>query len=74
MQAQNNIQVTPDSIKFKEGDDVKAYIRWDGTDMRIENDEAGDSDIVMDAENDIFLLSDDRIRMFIEKDGDIGMG
>lgn len=74
MVAQNNVQVTPDSIKFKEGENVKAYIRWDGTDLRIENDEIGDSDIVIDAENDLFLFTNDAFRMIIDKAGDVGIG
>lgn len=63
----------PEYLQWEESGTRKAYLRYTGTDVIIENDE-NDGWITMDAEAQLKLNTDDIQRMVIKKDGLVGIG
>lgn len=60
-------------IDFKEGTTVKAFLDYNGTALKLENNETN-GDIEVDALDDIFLQSGGTTTMFLNQDSDIGIG
>ncbi|MEM9885474.1 MAG: hypothetical protein AAF849_06245 [Bacteroidota bacterium] len=63
-------------IEFKNGNDVNAFIDWDGIDLSLQNDTNEEADISLNAEDDIFFQtgSSNTVRMLISESGNVGIG
>jgi hypothetical protein len=63
----------PEYIQFEESGTRKAYLYYSGTHLFLENNETN-GDIYIDGENEVRLNTDDISRMYIKKDGKVGIG
>ncbi|MEM6697308.1 MAG: hypothetical protein AAF599_02850 [Bacteroidota bacterium] len=63
------------AIEFREGNPstLKAFINWGGTNLTIENDETN-GDLIFDTTDDYFFQSNNSTSMFINQDGNVGIG
>jgi len=60
-------------LGWDEGTTRKAYLRYSGTHLYLENDETN-GDIYIDGENEVRLYTDDIARVYVKKDGKVGIG